>query len=346
MERKTLLVATALLITVAFSSVPAFAGPKLDFGEAAWMKIDLLAQAHYSFLDDAEDEDDFYIRRFRILVNGQIDEGIKVFFQTDYSNAGKQGADSDFTLLDGWVDVRLFGSDHWLKGGLIPLPLSMENRSAVGALLGLDYNSEILKFVNDSTWRDVGAVLQGTFVDRRLGYRVGIFDGYDTSTKNSDADLRFTGRVDFAVIGEVPTGWYVQDTLGGSTYLRIGGGYDHQGDATLVDSKIFDNDVWVLDFQSAYQFNDAFQLTVNGAWFDWDNSKFDGNTAFAEAGLRYNKIIGTLKYTFQDPDEGDELNDYTVGLHYNLKANNLKGGIEYRGGDSDDWWLVGIQFLL
>jgi hypothetical protein len=38
-----------------------------------------LAQVHYSHLDDAEDEDDFYIRRFRILVNGQIAEGIKVF---------------------------------------------------------------------------------------------------------------------------------------------------------------------------------------------------------------------------------------------------------------------------
>jgi len=346
MGRKTLLAATVLLIFLVFSAVTASAGPKLDFGEEAWMKIDMLAQVHYSFLDDAEDEDDFYLRRFRILVNGQIAEGVKVFFQTDYTNAGKHGADSDFTLLDGWVDVRLFGSDHWLKGGLIPLPFSMENRSAVGALLGLDYNHEILKFVNVSAWRDVGAVLQGTFVDNRLGYRVGIFDGYEGSTKNSDADLRFTGRIDFAVIGEVLTGWYMQDTLGGSTYLRIGAGYDHQGDATLVDSKVFDNDAWVLDIQSAYQFNEAFQLTVNGAWYDWDNSAFDGNTAFAETGLRYNKFIGTLKFTHQDPDEGDELNDYTLGLHYNLKANNLKGGIEYRGGDSDDWWLVGIQFLL
>ena len=50
--------------------VPAHAGPKWDFGEEAWMKLDLLAQVHYSFLEDAENESDFYLRRFRILVNG------------------------------------------------------------------------------------------------------------------------------------------------------------------------------------------------------------------------------------------------------------------------------------
>jgi hypothetical protein len=48
----------------------------------------------------------------------------------------------------------------------------------------------------------------------------------------------------------------------------------------------------------------------------------------------------------QDPEAGSEIQDYTVGLQYNLKGNNIKGGIEYRWGDSSDWWLVGIQFLL
>ena len=313
------------------------------------MKLDLLAQGHYSFLEDAENESDFYLRRFRILVNGQVTEGIKVFFQTDYSNAGKNGANPEFTLLDGWVDVQLFKSSHWLKAGLIPLPFSMENRSSVAALLGIDYNTETLKFVNDSTWRDVGAVLQGTF-SKRLGYRVGMFDGYENSDKNSDADLRFTGRVDVAAIGDVQTGWYTQDTLGGGTYLRGGIGYDYQDKATLItivaDEIPVDNEVWVLDFQSAYQFNEAYQLTVNGAWHNGDNSNFDGSTAFVEAGLRYKNIIGTFKSSLQDPDAGDNINDYTLGLHYNLKANNLKGGIEYRTGDSNDWWLVGIQFLL
>ena len=349
MGEKKLIALIVLLFSAVCMSAPAHAGPKWEYGKDAWMTLDLLAQVDYSFLKNAQDEKDFYLRRFRILVNSQVTEGIKVFFQTDYSNAGKNGANPDFTLLDGWVDVQLFKSSNWLKAGLIPLPFSMENRSSVAKLLGIDYNTEVIKFVNDHTWRDIGAVLQGTFT-KRFGYRVGLFDGYENSDTNPDAGIRFTGRIDLAAIGDVQTGWYTQDTLGGGTYLRGGFGYDYQDEATLVtinnEEVPVNNEAWVIDFQSAYQFNEAYQFTVNGAWYNWDNSNFDGNTAFVEAGLRYNKVIGTFKYTLQDPDNGDSINDYTVGLHYNLKDYNLLGGIEYRFGDSDDWWLVGIQFFL
>ncbi len=56
--------------------------------------------------------------------------------------------------------------------------------------------------------------------------------------------------------------------------------------------------------------------------------------------------MGTLKYSMQNPDSGSTIDDYTVGFQYNLKGNNLKSGIEYRWGDSSDWWLVGVQFLI
>ena len=223
--KKKILTLTVMLLVTLITAVPVNAGPKWEYGDSSWMSLDLLGQMHYSNLDNAVEETDFYLRRFRMLVNGQIDEGIKVFLQTDYSNAGKSGVNPEFTLLDGWVDLQLAGSTHWLKAGITPLPFSMENRSAVGALLGIDYNSEVLKFVNDATWRDVGAVLQGAFSDR-LGYRVGTFDGYDEGDKDPAAGLRFTGRIDLAAIGEVQTGWYTQDTLGKGTYLRGGGGYE------------------------------------------------------------------------------------------------------------------------
>ncbi len=359
MGRTITLAAAALVIAAVFSAAPALAGPAWEYGEAGRMKLDVLGQLHYSFLDGAVDEDDFYVRRFRILLNGQIAEGITAFVQTDYTNAGRQGADPKFSLFDAWVDVRLFGSGHRVMGGLIPLPFSFENSSAVGALLGLDYNFESLKLVNDSSWRDVGVVLHGSFLNR-VEYRAGIFDGYESDDKNPDADLRFTGRVNVAVIGDVPTGWfYVQDTMGGGTYLTVGGGYDRQDKATLVKPELFeegadalfeptavDNEAWVLDVRSGFGLGGPFHLTVNGAWYDWDSSEFTGTTAFVEAGLRYHRAIGTFKYSLSDPEGEASFDDYTAGLHYNLKGNNVKGGIEYRWGDSADWWLVGVQFLL
>jgi len=348
MERKTLLASTVLFIFVVFSAAHAFAGPKWEFGEEGWMTLGFLGQVHYSFMEDAVDEHDFYLRRARIILQGQIMEGVKVFAETDYPNAGKDGVDADFIIQDAWVDVQLLGSDHWVKGGLILLPFSFETRSSAVSLLGIDYNTETIKFVNDWVWRDIGASFQGSFA-KRVGYKVGLFDGYDNDNKNSDADLRITGRVDVAVIGEVPTGWfYAQDGISDKNYLYVGGGYDYQDKATLTADATspIDNKAWVLDLQSGYNLGEMLHLTVNGAWYNWDNSKFNGDTAFIETGLRYDKVIGTLKYSYQGPEVGSDISDYTVGLQYNLKGNNIKGGIEYRWGDSADWWLVGIQFLL
>jgi len=350
MKKGILLAVFTLAMTGMFFPISASAGPKVEFGEEGWLQLGLLGQPHYSFVKDAVDEHDFYLRRGRIILSGQIMEGAKVFVETDYANAGKTGVDAKFEIQDAWVDVQLFGTPHWVKAGLILLPFSFENRASAASLLGIDYNSETIKFVNDFVWRDYGVSLQGSFGDR-FGYKVGLFDGYDKTTpsydKNSSADLRVTGRVDFAVLGSVPKGWfYSQEPISNETYLYVGAGYDHQGDATLVAMLPRDNKAWVLDFQSGFALTEMLHLTLNGSWYNWDNSAFDGNTAFVEGGLRYDKIMGTLKYSLQDPDSGSKVEDYTVGLHYFLKGNNLRGGVEYRSGDSSDWWLVGLQFLL
>lgn len=330
-----------------FLSVPAFAGPKIDFGEDSYMKFGILGQPHFSYMSDAAEEHDFYLRRLRLIMDGQIMKGVKVFVETDYANAGRYGVDAKMDIQDAFVDVQLFNTDQWVEGGLILLPFSFENASSAASLLGNDYNSECIKFVNSFVWRDNGVNFHGSFA-KRVAYRVGIFDGYDNDNKYEDARLRFTGRVDFAVLGEVPTGWfYSQDPITDQTYLNVGAGIDHQDKATIDNNGVVhDSSAWVVDFQSGYKLTDILHLTVNGAWYDWDNSNFNGSTAFVEGGLRYSKFMPTLKYTMQNPDSGSTLNDYTIGLQYYFKGHNLRAGIEYRWGDSSNWWLVGTQFLL
>jgi hypothetical protein len=345
----------AVFLTACAGAGPAAAGPAMEFGESGVMELSFLGQVHYSFMEDAADDDDFFLRRARIIFTGQIVDGVRVFVETEYANAGKTGADPSLDLLDTFVDVRLFESAHWLSGGLINLPFSFENRSSASKLLGIDLNIESIKFVNDFSYRDIGFMLHGSF-GKRVAYDVGVFDGYDTAdgVKNSDADLRFTGHIAFNVLGEVETGWsYTQDRLGTGSYLSLGAGYDSQKDATRITpesgdstSLVQDNRAWVVDLQSGFILGGTTHLTVNAAWYDWDNADFEGSTAFVETGLRYHKVIGTFKYGLQNPDEESSINDYTLGLHYNVRGYNLLGGIEYRWGDSSDWWLAGIQFLL
>jgi len=108
-----------------------------------------------------------------------------------------------------------------------------------------------------------------------------------------------------------------------------------------------DSEATVIDFQSGFNLGDtAYSLTVNGAYYDWDNSAFKGDTAFIEGGLLYDKYMVTLKYSLQDEDNESSIDDFTAGLHYFIKGHNARVGLEYRWGDSNDWALLGIQFLL
>jgi len=350
-------------LALAFAVTPGIAGPKMEIDEDSWMSISFLGQAHYRYNDDLTPKQDFYLRRGRIILKGQMMDGVKFFVETDNDNAGKNGASSASTdIQDAWMDVRLLNAEEaevWLQGGLILLPFSFENRSSAASLLGIDYNAEACgKFVNAFVWRDYGAELHG-HVAKRVAYRVGTFDGYDApnSAKNPDAPLRVTGHAAVNVVGQTEQGgwFYSQNRLGKKgNYLAIGAGIDSQSDATLVPDIVgsvtnmveTDSDAWVVDFQSSFGLGENTAVLLNGAYYDWDNSAFDGTTAFVESGVLIDKTMVTLKYSLQDPNVGVETEDCTAGVHYFIKGHNARAGVEYRWGDSDEQALLGIQFLL
>jgi len=332
-----------LVVALVCNSYVAFAGPKLDITQDSYMQFGFLGQVHAVI----------YLRRARLILSGQIMDGVKFFAETDNDNAGKNGTtDIETDIQDAFVDLRLT-ENHWVEVGLILLPFSFETKSSAGSLLGLDYNSEAIKLVNSFVWRDYGAELHGNF-GKAFAYRAGVFDGYDdtASTKNPEAPLRYTGHLAFNVIGDVETGWfYNQERLSDKPYVTLGAGADYQEEATLVVSTnkasgvVSDNEAFVMDVQSGWMMG-PLAATVNGAWYIWDNASYKGDTAFVEAGLRREQIQLTGKFSDQSPDKGDSKQDTTVGFNYFIKKQNLRCGVEYRFGDNPDQYLAGIQFLL
>jgi hypothetical protein len=355
------LVMSILSLIFILGITPALAGPKLEISPDSYLQAGVLGQLQATYTDGATDSTDFFLRRARIILSGQMMDGVQFFVETDSPNAGKAGApDAEVDIQDAFIDLRLPGcSNHWFKAGLILLPFSFESRSGASSLLGNDYNSEVIKLPNTFVWRDYGAELHGSLPNKKFAYVAGVFDGYDTqgSTKNPGADLRYTAHVAAGVIGEVETGWfYNQNRIGKKlTYLTLGAGMDRQDKASILDTKatastpassrIMDSEAYVLDLQSGYEI-DNWGVMLNGAWYTWDNSIFKGDTMFAESGIWLNKTMLTGKYSLQDPDTGAMIEDYTLGLHYVLKGHTVRGGVEYRWGDSADQILAGLQFLL
>ncbi len=348
----------------AWLAASAHAGPRVNISEESWMEFGFLGQVHATYTDNAADKEDIFLRRGRIILSGQVKDGVKFFAETDNDNAGKNGApDASTDIQDAFLDVRLpVATNHWVKGGLILLPFSFENRASAASLLGNDYNLETIKLVNTFVWRDYGAELHGDLLGQSISYAAGAFDGYDAkdSTKNAGADPRLTGHVAVNLLGKAETGWfYSQNRLGKSgQYLSLGAGYDAQNGASLIKpavpagappstdpGKVVDSENWVLDLQSGYAVGPC-GLTLNAAWYTWDNSAFEGNTAFVEGGVLVGRAMATGKFATQDPDNKATTDDYTIGMHFFGKGHNVRGGLEYRWGDSPDQVLLGIQFLL
>ncbi len=348
----------AALVVGALTAGTAHAGPRWELGEDSWMTASFLGQIHGSYVNEGTDPYDVYLRRGRIILAGQIMEGVKFFAETDNDNAGRRGTSVSTDIQDAFIDIQIMNSEHWVEVGLILLPFSFENRSSAASLLGIDYNAETVKFVNTFVWRDYGAELHGSFFDKRVSYCVGAFDGYDTadSSKNPDADVRLTGHVAVNLLGEAETGWfYGQNRQDADAYVSIGAGYDWQDRATLISTVVpegsdpvtveADSEAWVVDMQAGFDVGCS-DVTINAAWYNWDNSAFNGDTGFVEAGVQVGKTMVTGKYSVQDPDGSEHTEDYTAGLHYFMKKHNARGGIEYRWGDSSDMVLVGMQVLL
>jgi hypothetical protein len=340
-------------VLAALAATAALAGPKWDITEDSYVQLGLLGQVHASFTDDAKDEHDLYLRRARLILSGQVVDGVKFFMETDNDNAGRNGTSNVSTdIQDAFVEQRL-PYDHYLQGGLILLPFSFENAASAGSLLGLDYNLECLKFVDTFAWRDYGVVLRGDFA-KRVAYRIGAFDGYDdeSAKKNPEAEVRGTGHLAVNLIGETETAWFFnQERLADKPYVSVGVGADYQPEATLIPSTngapdtILDNEALVVDFVSGFPAGPLF-ATVNGAWYTWDNVTFDGDTAFLEAGLRRNSLQVTCKVSAQEPDEGESITDATVGIHHFRHKHGARAGLEYRWGDSPDQILAGFQIAL
>ena len=69
----------------------------------------------------------------------------------------------------------------------------------------------------------------------------------------------------------------------------------------ILSGEVVDSENWVLDVRSGYAVGPC-GLALNAAWYTWDNSAFEGNTAFVEGGVLVGRAMATGKDATQDPD--------------------------------------------
>lgn len=186
--------------------------------------------------DTAGYSQNLYLRRFRLIVGGQIMPGLTFFAETDDPNLGKtvegtKTISSGFIVQDAYLEYKKTDA-IFLDAGIFLVPFCRNCINGASGLMSLDYGA--FSFVasgptHSVTGRDTGFQLRGYVLGDHLEYRAAVEQGVrDTASNNS---FRFTGRVqyDFLDTEKVPY-FYSGTYFGTKKVLAIGGGIDTQKD--------------------------------------------------------------------------------------------------------------------
>ncbi len=170
---------------------------------------------------------DIYVRRTRILANGDISPNFTYLIQVDNANFGKFG---NFTgravVQDAWVGWAPMGQTGgnvlYIDAGLLLIPISHHLLESTTNFITADVNADEFRFPGNGfpALRETGVQLRGWWFDKRLGFRGGVYEGYAPITQPAGTCTatgagcitpkrypQFAGFANFNIIGSEEGGW-------------------------------------------------------------------------------------------------------------------------------------------
>lgn len=250
---------------------------------SSFIKLGFLAQGRAEWEEDPgtrKTSQNLYLRRFRILMGGQITPQLSFFFETDSPNLGKydpntgQKVAGDMFIQDMFVTYT-FSKEFMLDGGMLLIPVSHNSGQGATTLLPVDYGPYSFAHggVTDSrVGRDYGVQARGYLFNSHLEYRLGVFQGArnlgewdkDPPPPDADAPFRYAGRIVFH-LAEPETGFFYAGTYHGKkTVFSIGFSADLQDTYKTYGADLF----WDQPLASG----DAVTFQFNYLYFDGDDT--------------------------------------------------------------------------
>lgn len=297
-------------------------------------------QGRYSH-DDANDNNDFFLRRFRLKAKGEAFKLAKYYGEVRFDNTRRFGADQTVEVESAWVDFPVL-PQLFLMAGQYDVPFSRDLLTSDSKLLLMDRSliTDQLSSLGlvDNT---IGLWAHGRPFEGHFEYAVGVFDNRvfelgASGTRQSDQVMP-AGRIVYNVFDPAtpPDGFadYWASYLGKGRRLAIGlnGAYlgsardgVNEFDLHGVGADVFFN-TGPFTFEAEY---DRFGQDMNVATPD-----IEGYGWFAQAGYLFHRWF-ELAARYQELDPNDNVSDNklrwtSVGFNTYLGDHNLKVQTDY-----------------
>jgi len=277
-------------------------------------------------------QQNFYLRRARLIMSGDMGNNISFFFETDDPKLGivPKSLSSGFVIQDAlmeWRPSKVFQ----VVGGLMIVPFSRNGLQSTLSYMTLDLSpiSTVTNSVTQSSaLRDVGFEAKGFFLDDHLLYRLGEFAGQrDANGHNS---LRTTGYLQYDFFAREKTYLFSGTTLGKQKILAVDGGFDTQGTYRGLSANVAagipvnQGDEVAAQFQYIH-YNGGTKFTTIGNQNDW---LVEGAYYAHKA-----KVQPFVKYDAQNfvnaVDATKGIRRAGFGANYYIRGQNLKWTLQY-----------------
>ena len=266
--------------------------------------------------------DRFLVRRARLNIKGSFAEDIDFTFQSEFGN-GNMAANTAYRaqLTDLFVRWKKFDFAT-VQVGQFKTPFGYEQ-------LVQDTKNPFVErsLPNDrlTLSRQIGAMVSGDFLEQRLSYAVGAFNGNGVNNGGNDNENFLTvGRVSGVpvktkslTVSAGANAFTTDDGLAAAAVQRDGYGLDVQFKAGRLDGG-------------------AEWLCVDSNPASGADVTADGWSAHVGYMVVADKLRAGLRYETYDPNtdkSDDESENWTLGLTYFLKGDDLKFSLNYVLGD-------------
>jgi hypothetical protein len=348
--------------------------------EGANLNIGLQLQPQFQVTEAARPDgtgaaEEFFVRRTRLLINGDVGGSFTYLFQIDNPNFGKYGNFTSRAIVQdavvGWAPTGITGpSVVFIEAGLILFPFSHQSVTSTSNYITADGQTDGVRFPGSpfNANRDTGLQLRGWALNKKLGFRGGVYEGYTpagatlgaspanantaavancaTATPGSCVTPKrypmLRGFLNFSVIGaEEGTYLYGAYKWAKDPVVSIGVATNYQSQAlknlfgSLTDLKMFSADVYAnIPMSEANEF--VAEITA----FSNNNGTGSANTGLglaAAAGYRIGWIAPYVAYDYFTASDCDSslstaqlaTCNSAAGRPHNADSRNFKAGLNF-----------------
>ena len=240
---------------------------KISFSDKGFVDVGALIQAQYRIEQDGaatgkDPSNDFLLRRARLIISGQYDEHIGFLVDTEVSyGTGATGFNNSLFLLDAVATYRV-GKEFILDAGLMLLPYSHDSMTGGGKYGTVNNFPSYFSPNSQRGTRDVGVGIRGLLFDDRLYYRLGIFNGVQTSSGaaglNPGDAPRFAGMLRFNFAGKEDGYAFCQVCFASTPIISLGASSDYQANAIRATAATSPTTATSLGLQQFWVLNGDF----------------------------------------------------------------------------------------